>query len=108
MGRAGTRGSAPWSLFNPVLRRFRPYPGSRSDLLQVANDDLVAHSDALVDDDEVALVGTRNDDALLGPAVLADPIDEPTELARTECDLWHQQRAGLVGDVNTNVDEFAG
>src|SRR3984893_7454903 len=90
-----------------VLRRLRLHRSSGSDLLQVANDDPVTFIHALVYDNQTAIGGTGRDNALLGLAVLADDVNEPAELTRTQRDLWHQQGVGLVGDVDTHMDELS-
>src|SRR6266403_815156 len=90
-----------------ILRRFRLYRHSHRDLLQVTNDDPVTFIHALVYDNQTAIGGTGRDNALLGLAILADDVNEPAELARTQRDLWHQQRVGLVGDVDTHMDELS-
>src|SRR6266403_5038435 len=90
-----------------ILRRFRLYRHSHRDLLQITNDDPVTFIHALVYDNQTAIGGTGRDNALLGLAILADDVNEPAELARTQRDLWHQQRVGLVGDVDTHMDELS-
>src|SRR6267378_6499190 len=95
------------TLRSTILRRLRLHRNSGSDLLQVANDDPVTFIHALVYDNQTAIGGTRRDNALLGPAVIADDVNEPAELTRTQRDLWHQQRVGLVGDVDTHMDELS-
>jgi hypothetical protein len=42
----------------PLLRRLRPHWNTGGDLLQIANDDLVAGPHSLVNDHQLALVGT--------------------------------------------------
>jgi hypothetical protein len=42
----------------PLLRRLRPHRNPGGDLLQIANDDLVAGPHSLVNDHQLALVGT--------------------------------------------------
>src|SRR6266404_4319372 len=90
-----------------ILRRFRLYRQSRRDLLQVTNDDPVTFIHALVYDNQTAIGGAGRDNALLGLAVIADDVNEPAELARTQRDLWHQQGVGLVGDADTHMDELS-
>ena len=89
-----------------ILSPFRQYQHSCRDLLQVAHYDPVTLLHALVYDNEAAIAGAGRDKALFGLAVLADDVNEPAELARTQRDLWHQQSVGLVGDVDTHMDEL--
>jgi hypothetical protein len=65
----------------PLLRRLRLHRSTGGDLLQIANDDLVAGRHSFVDDHQVALVGSRRDNALLGLSVLTNDVHESAELA---------------------------
>jgi hypothetical protein len=83
--------SSGQTLRSTIVRRLRLHWNSGSDLLQVANDDPVTFTHALVYDNRTAIAApgeTMRCSAL--PSLPTTYVNEPAELARAQRDLWHQ------------------
>ena len=80
---------------------------ARADLLQIADNDLIALGDAAGDRDEIAVGRAERNEALVDFVALADDIDIFAELARSERDLRRHQRIGLLLDMELNADILA-